>query len=152
MGLESYTGSPAYWFWDPVCCRNTLAWIRRHWAISLHLLLAIAVAGIAFSFLTIRQSAPSQLAFTEACSHPAVSAILGTPVRQGLFVTGMVDHVSSGQYADLRMSLYGPNGQGVLYANAVKMHGVWELTGLDLTVEGRPGRLNLLPIQSTIPR
>src|SRR5258708_31082286 len=80
MGFESYAGSPAYWFWDPVCCRNTLAWVRRHWAVSLHLLLAIAVAGIAFSFLAIRQSAPSQLAFTQACSHPAVSAMLGTPV------------------------------------------------------------------------
>ena len=110
------------------------------------------LAGVALSFWSIRQSPPAQLALAQARSSTAASDVLGSPLRQGLLVTGMVERIHSGQYADLRMRVYGPKGQGVLYANAAKMNGIWQLTSLDLAVEGRAGRLNLLPIQSTIPR
>jgi hypothetical protein len=152
MGMESFATGPSYWYWEPACYRKTLAWVKRHWTLSLHFILATAVIGIALSFWSIRVSPPAQLAFAQAKSNPIAASILGSPVRQGFFVTGMVDHLRSGQYADVQMNLYGPSGQGKLYGNAVKMNDVWQLTTLELAVDGRPGRVNLLPIQSTIPR
>ena len=152
MSFANVSNHPAYWFWDPACCRKAMDWARRHWAISLHFVVVCAVLGAGLSFWTIRVSAPAQLAFAQVQTSKIADGVLGSPIRQGFFVTGAVDHVQAGQYADLRMKVYGPQGQGTVFANAAKKNGVWQLTTLDLVVEGRPGQLNLLPIQSTIPR
>jgi hypothetical protein len=134
------------------CNRDNFAWFKRHWRLSLHLWLAAGIAGFALACWSVHQSAPAQLAFEQARISPIAQRNLGTPMRKGLFVGGSVESLRTHQFADLRMPVFGPNGQGVLYANAFKVSGVWQLTTLDLSVEGRPGRLNLLPIQSTIPR
>ncbi len=134
------------------CNRNNLAWYKRHWKLSVHLCLAIGLAGFLMASWSARRSAPAQLAFAQAQSSPIACQQLGTPMRLGILTQGLIEQLHAHQYADLRMPLYGPNGQGVLFANAVKRNGIWQFTNLELVVAGRPGRLNLLPIQSTIPR
>jgi hypothetical protein len=84
-------------------------------------------------------------AVDRAQSSPQVHAALGEPVKVGWLVSGNV-HVSgpSGD-ADLSIPLSGPLGKGTLYATARKQAGRWRYEVLEVGVEGRKDRIDLIP-------
>jgi len=130
---------------------SQLGLYRRHRKLILVLLAIACLGGIVLPFVQTATSDVASLAFAQAKTSPVAIRNLGTPLRRGPLAAGTLQtHRSQGE-ASLSFSIHGPHGSGTLYADAVRFNGSWHLTSLDLKIAGRPGRLNLMPIQSTVP-
>lgn len=109
------------------------------------LLLTGLVGGIlAIVFGTIKSSDVYQQAYTLARSHPAVIEALGEPVEDGLLMGGQINVTGPSGSADISIPLHGPKGKATLYAVASKSAGRWEYHTLEVEVEGREDRIDLL--------
>ncbi|MHC4199391.1 MAG: cytochrome c oxidase assembly factor Coa1 family protein, partial [Planctomycetota bacterium] len=63
------------------------------------------------STLTLMKSSGAyKVALARVKSHPKVTAALGTPVKEGWFLTGTVNVNGSGENADVSIPLSGPKG------------------------------------------
>lgn len=109
------------------------------------LLLTGFVGGIlAIVFGSMKSSDVYQQAFQLARSHPAVVEALGEPVEDGLLMGGQISVNGPSGSADISIPIHGPKGKGTLYAVATKSAGRWEYRTLEVAVEGREGRIDLL--------
>ena len=109
------------------------------------LLLTGFVGGIlAIVFGSMKSSDVYQQAFNLARSHPAVVEALGEPVEDGLFMGGQISVTGPSGSADISIPLHGPQGKGTIYAVATKSAGQWEYHTLEVAVEGRGDRIDLL--------
>ena len=109
------------------------------------LLLTGFVGGIlAIVFGSMKSSDVYQQAYTLAKSHPAVIEALGEPVEDGLFMGGNISVSGPSGSADISIPLHGPKGKGTIYAVASKSAGRWEYRTLEVAVEGREDRIDLL--------
>lgn len=132
--------------------RAQLALLRRNRMPVIVLWLAACVAGIGLAFLRTANSDPAKLAFIQAQTSPIVIRSLGEPLRRGHLVFGDLEtHGSKGE-ASVSLTVYGPRGKGRIYADAVRLDRSWQLISLDLELPGHAGRMNLMSIQSTVPR
>lgn len=130
---------------------SQLGLYRRHRKLVLALLLIASLGGTVLPFIQTATCDVAKLAFAQAKASPAATRNLGFPLRRGPLAFGTLEtHRSQGE-ASLSFTISGPHGSGILYADAVRYDGSWQLISLDLAVAGHPGRLNLLPIQSTVP-
>jgi len=124
---------------------------RRHRKLVLALLAIVCLGGIVLPFIQTATSDVVSLGFAQAKISPVAIRNLGTPLRRGPLAFGTLEtHRSQGE-ASLSFTISGQHGSGILYADAVRFNGSWQLISLDLKIAGRPGRLNLMPIQSTVP-
>jgi hypothetical protein len=132
--------------------RGQVALLRKHRMPVLILLLATSIAGIALPILRTTNSEAARLAFIQAQASPDAIRTLGEPLSHGHLAFGDVEtHGARGQ-ASVSFAVYGPRGIGRLYADAVRVDRSWQLISLDLELPSHAGRLNLMPIQSTVPR
>lgn len=116
------------------------------------LFLSTCSGGFAVGFVRTASSDVAKLAFAQVQTNPAALKSLGQPLKRSYLVFGDLEtHGSKGE-ASLSLTIYGSRGRGKVYADAVRLDRSWQLISLDLAVPGRPGRLNLMPIQSTVPR
>ncbi len=83
-------------------------------------------------------------ALAQARANPAVTEALGSPIKDGWFVSGKTNVDGSGGDANLAIPLSGPKAAGKLYVVATKTAGRWHYTTLELEVEGRAERVELL--------
>jgi hypothetical protein len=95
-------------------------------------------------FGAIKSSEPVEYAYGAAKDDARVHAVLGQPVSEGYFVSGSVDNNGSTGSADLSLPVSGPKGSGTLYVVARKQAGQWQYQVLQLEVDGKFGRINLL--------
>lgn len=98
-------------------------------------------------FGTIKSSEVYQQALDTAGRHPQVVAALGEPIEPGWFPGGSIEVSGSAGRADLSIPISGPNGSGTIYAVAYKEAGQWLFNRLEVAVEGRPDRIELLEPQ-----
>lgn len=131
--------------------RIQLGLLRRNRKLVLALLLIACFGGIVLPFTRTASCDVANLAFAQAKISPVVIRNLGLPLRRGSLVFGSLESHGSRGEASLSISICGPFSHGTLYADAVRFNGNWQLISLDLKIQGYPGRLNLLPIQSTVP-
>ena len=132
--------------------QGQLGLYRHHRKLVLALLAIACLGGIVLPFVETATSDAAGLAFAQAKASPAATRTLGLPLRRSSLAFGFLEtHRSRGE-ASLSFTIYGPHGSGILYANAVRFDGNWQLISLDLKIQGHPGKLNLMPIQSTVPR
>jgi predicted anti-sigma-YlaC factor YlaD len=128
------------------------SWLARHWPWAIAggclvlLMLAAALAGgVFFAVMAgVKSTDAYRGAVERATSSPAVHAALGEPVEPGWLVSGNVSVNGSSGDADLSVPLSGPRGKGTLYATAHKRAGRWEFQVLEVAVEGRQDRIELL--------
>ena len=128
------------------------SWFARNalWVVPVGCLgLLAALAAFAGLILTIVMgSIKSTDAYHEAVERakasPQVHAALGEPVKIGWFVSGNVNVSGSSGDADLSIPLSGPQGKGTLYVTARKRAGHWHYEVLEVGVEGRPQRIDLM--------
>ncbi|HKH43324.1 MAG TPA: cytochrome c oxidase assembly factor Coa1 family protein [Thermoanaerobaculia bacterium] len=131
------------------------SWWSRNWkwvvpAGCLILVLPVlALAGfiggiLAIVFGSIKSTDVCQQALTLAKSNPAVIEALGQPVEDGWLMSGNINASGSSGSADVSIPLHGPKGKGTLYAVATKSAGRWEYDTLEVEVQGRDDRINLL--------
>ncbi len=132
--------------------RIQLGLFRRNRKLVLVLLLTACLGGIVLPFIQTASCDVSNLAFAQAKISPIAIRNLGLPLGRGSLVFGNLESHGSKGEASLSVSIYGPRSRGTLYADAVRFNGSWQLTSLDLKIQGHPDRLNLMPIQSTVPR
>jgi hypothetical protein len=112
----------------------------------LPVLLVGAGAYFVFSLVdhTFKSSGGYQQALVLARSDPAVTAALGTPIKDGWFPTGNVDSSGTRGTSDLAIPVSGPRGKGTLYLRAVSDMGEWRFTQLVLKVHGTGETIDLL--------
>ena len=127
-------------------------WWQRNWKwfvpVGCGSLLALFALGIFllvfFVFSVMRNTDVFRTALERAKASPEVQAELGEPVEEGWYLTGEVKTVGSSGHADISIPLKGSKKDGTLYAVADKEAGEWTYERLEVAVEGREERIDLL--------
>lgn len=127
-------------------------WWQRNWKWvipvgcgSMIALLALFIASILFFvFSVIRSTDVFRDAIERAKANPEVRAELGEPVHEGWWVNGNVETSGPSGTADISIPLKGSRKNGIVYAVAHKSAGRWSYDTLEVEVEGREERINLL--------
>lgn len=78
-----------------------------------------------------------------ARSEPTVVQALGTPVKEGFFVSGHVNVNGSSGEAELSIPLKGPKGKATLYVEAEKKLGRWQFKQLVVEFDATHERVEL---------
>jgi hypothetical protein len=133
--------------------QTSRSWFARNalWVVPVGCLgVLAALAAFAGLVLTIAMgSVKATDAYREAVDRakasPQVLAALGEPVKVGWFVSGKVNVSGPSGDAELSIPLSGPQGKGTLYATARKQAGRWRYEVLEVEVEGRKDRIDLMP-------
>ena len=139
------------------------SWWSRNWkwvvpvGCLVLLLPLLAFAGflgaiLAVVFGSIKSTDVYKEALDSARSHPAVVEALGQPVEDGWFMSGSINTSGPSGSADIAIPIHGPKGEGKLYAVASKSAGEWEYQTLEVEVEGREDRIDLLQAEAEEPR
>jgi len=105
---------------------------------------AVVAAGVYFVFGTIKSSDVYQQALAKARSNQAVVRELGEPIEPGWLVSGTINVRDDSGNADLRIPVSGPKKSGAVYATAIKKQGKWDISTLEVEIEGETKRINLL--------
>jgi hypothetical protein len=127
-------------------------WWQRNWkwavpvgcgsVIALFALFVLAI--VVFVFSVIRSTDVFRDAVERAKANPEVRAELGEPVKEGWWVSGNVNTSGPSGTADISIPLKGSIKDGKIYAVAHKSAGRWSYDTLEVAVEGREERINLL--------
>jgi len=131
------------------------SWWSRNWkwvvpvGCLVLLLPILALAGfvgtiLAIVFGSIKSTDVYEQALARARSNPAVVEALGQPVEDGWWMSGHISTSGPSGSADISIPLHGPKGKGTLYAVATKSAGRWEYQTLEVEVDGREDRIDLL--------
>ena len=108
------------------------------------LILAFCAAILLFVFGVLKSSDVYKTALARAKSDPAVIEALGQPIEEGWFMTGKTNVEGTSGEADIGIPISGPKGDATIYAVATKSAGRWKYTTLEVEVDGRAERINLL--------
>ena len=136
------------------------SWWSRNWmwfvptgCLAMLVLFAVFIGGIVMVvFGAMKSSDAYKTAVARARANPEVVAALGTPIEEGLFVSGKTNVEGSSGEADLTISISGPKGKAKLYAIATKSAGRWTYSTLEVAIDGRDDRINLLAQTEAIER
>ncbi len=116
-------------------------------AIAFAVLLAVGIFAVVV--VSIRSSAPYQVAMKAAQHDSAVAAAMGTPVSAGWLTSGQINVSGASGHADLSIPISGPRNSGTIAVRADKTGGSWTFSTLSVQVSGHPAPLDLL---SAVPR
>ena len=83
-------------------------------------------------------------ALARARASAAVTEALGSPIKDGFLVSGNTNVNGAGGESNLSIPISGPKGKGTLYLKAEKALGRWNYLGLEVQIEGRDERIDLL--------
>jgi hypothetical protein len=127
-------------------------WLTRNWKwfvpVGCLTMLVLFLGGIAmiawFAFAMMKQSDVYADAVAQARAHPAAIEALGTPIEEGLFVSGQINVTGPSGDADLAVPLSGPKGKATLYIVASKSAGQWRFSTLQLQPDAGAARIDLL--------
>jgi Cytochrome oxidase complex assembly protein 1 len=119
-------------------------WWSRNWkwlvptgCLSLIALATMFVVCIAFFVFSILKSSDAyKSAVARAKSNQRVVAALGTPIQEGMFVSGKTNVNGPSGEADLGIPISGPKGKATIYVVATKSAGEWTFSKLTVKVDG----------------
>ena len=86
-------------------------------------------------FSAMKTSDVYQEALARAKASDAVVEALGSPIKDGLFVSGSTNVNGASGEANLAIPISGPKGKGTLYVAATKSVGVWNYSSIVLEVK-----------------
>ncbi len=125
--------------------------MSRHWKwiVAVCCLAALLfIGGIGGFIVLISRSMRSSSVYTDAIarakSAPAVTAALGTPLKDGFLVAGSIAENDSWGSARLMIPLNGPKGSGHLSVYATRSQGAWHFSDLTLLIDSTRRRIDLL--------
>jgi hypothetical protein len=107
------------------------------------LVIGFVVAIALLVFGTMKSSDVYKEALAKAKADPAVAQALGSPLEEGMFLSGKTSVDGASGEADLAIPISGPKGKGTLYVVARKSAGVWNYTTLVVEVQATGERLDL---------
>lgn len=101
----------------------------------------LVITGFVFSIFAIMKSSDAYVgAVTRARASSEVVAALGSPIEEGLIVSGNVSLSGSGGEAELSIPIKGPNDNATIYVVAHKFGGQWHYEKLLVRV-GNSGEI-----------
>src|SRR5437762_3065655 len=95
-------------------------------------------------FSAIKSTDPYKDAFAKAKMHPAVIEALGSPIKEGFFVSGNTNVNGASGEANLAIPISGPKGKGTVYAKATKSLGRWSYMDLVVEIQATRNRIDVL--------
>ena len=127
-------------------------WWTRNWkwfvptgCLTLLVIFTAFVASIILlAFSVMKSSDVYKEALARARAEPAVIEALGTPIRDGMFVSGKTNANGASGDADLAIPISGPKGKATLYVVATKSTGSWDFSSLVVEMHGTKERIDLL--------
>jgi hypothetical protein len=131
------------------------SWWSRNWkwivpAGCLVVILGIAALlgfiGLIFGAVVtgIRSTDVYEEALDRVRASPEAAAALGEPIEEKWWISGNIQVNGPSGNADFAVPLTGPKADGKLYVVAYKQAGRWSMEVLELEVEGREARIDLL--------
>lgn len=109
------------------------------------MLFVVLVGSIALIvFSAMKSSEVYKNALARAKTHPAVIEALGSPVTEGLLLSGNTNVNGASGEANLSIPVSGPKGKGTIYVAATKSLGQWNYSGLVLEIARTHQRIDLL--------
>jgi hypothetical protein len=135
----------------PIPNNRSPDFVSRHWKLMVAgacLLALVFLAGIC-SFVVLvekmmKSSSVYSGALTRAESSSAATMALGTPLKDGFFVSGNISEGSSSGTARFMIPINGPKGSGHLSVYATQSRGEWQYDDLTLLVDKTGERIDLL--------
>ena len=130
------------------------SWWNRNWKwfVPTGCCLTPLVLGGAFAaflvlvvFGALKQSDVYKMAVARAKSDARVTAALGTPIKEGWYLSGKTNVNGASGDADLSIPISGPKGKGTIYAVATKSAGEWSYSKLTVKVESSGETIDLGP-------
>lgn len=108
------------------------------------LFVAFIFSILAIAFGAMKSTDVYKEALARARKSAAVTEALGTPIKDGFFVSGNTNVNGAGGESNMSIPISGPKGKGTLYFKAEKALGRWNFLGLEAQIEGREERIDLL--------
>lgn len=106
---------------------------------------AIFFSTIFFAiFGAMKSSDVYKTALARAQSNSAVLEALGSPIKDGLLVSGSTNVNGASGQADLAIPISGPRGKGTIYVAATKSAGEWNYSRLEVEIDATKERIDLL--------
>jgi hypothetical protein len=127
-------------------------WFGRNWkwfiptgCLSIILIIACGIGAVVyFAIGSIKSSYVYAEALNKAKANSAVVSELGEPIEAGWQINGNVNIEGESGNADVKIPISGPKKAGAIYATAVRTHGKWDFSTLEVEIEGKTDRINLL--------
>jgi hypothetical protein len=127
-------------------------WFGRNWkwliptgCLSIILVVAAGVGALVYVAVSaIKSSDIYKESLTKVKSNAAVVQELGEPIDAGSHINGNITVSGDSGNADVKIPISGPKKSGSIYATAIKKHGKWDFSVLEVEIEGRTQRINLL--------
>ena len=127
-------------------------WWKRNWKWFVPLgcftvvLLLFVFAGsiVVIAFSAMKSSDVYREALARAKTDPAVMDALGSPIKDGVLVSGNSSVNGASGESNLAIPISGPKGKGTIYVSAIKSLGRWNYSGLVVEVGQTHERIDLL--------
>jgi hypothetical protein len=83
-------------------------------------------------------------ALARAKADPVVIEALGSPIKDGFFMSGNTNVNGASGESNLAIPIFGPKGKGTIYVSAQKSLGEWNYSGLVVEIRQTHQRIDLL--------
>jgi hypothetical protein len=136
----------------PIPSQPKRGWWARNWmwfvptgCFTLIVLFAVFVGSIVMIvFGAIKSTDVYKDALARAKAHPAVVEALGSPIKEGLLVSGNTNVNGASGEASLSIPISGPKGKGTIYVKAEKSLGRWNYSDLVVEIQKTGERIDLV--------
>lgn len=118
--------------------------------LTIALLFAVFVTSIVLLvFGAMKSTDVYKDALAKAKANSEVVEALGSPIRDGLFVSGSTNVNGATGASNLSIPISGPKGKGTIYVKAEKSLGRWNYSDLVVEIQATGERIDLLRSPST---
>lgn len=118
--------------------------------LTIALLFAVFVTSIVLLvFGAMKSTDVYKDALAKAKANSEVVEALGSPIRDGLFVSGSTNVNGATGESNLSIPISGPKGKGTIYVKAEKSLGRWNYSDLVVEIQATGERIDLLRSPST---
>src|SRR5215813_5703821 len=127
-------------------------WWKRNWkwfvplgCFSVALLFLLFIGSIlVIVFSAMKSTDVYKEALARAKADPAVIEALGSPIKEGFFLSGNTNVNGAAGESNLAIPISGPKGKGTIYVSANKSLGQWNYSGLVVEIGQTHQRIDLL--------
>ena len=132
---------------------NKWLWLLPLGCLGSLVVLGGGIAGLIVLLMSfMRSNGATQGALERLQSNPQAIDALGEPIKMGWLLSGSINISGPSGNASLSIPVSGPRGSGTLYVEAEKQAGEWQYERLELGIDGRTQRIDLLPILTFNPQ
>lgn len=108
------------------------------------LVVGFAFFIIAIVFGALKSSDAYKDALAKAKADSRVVNALGSPIEDGMFISGKTNVSGTSGHADMTVPISGPKGKGTIYFVASKFAGQWTFSKLMVEIAGTGQRIDLI--------